>query len=887
MTTIGYATLQIIPSLKGVSDSINKQLESMPGMGTAAGRQLGSNIAAGVGASNPGKKIGKDLEAGVADGAEGAAGQVKTRLSERLGSEVGSVVGKGIGAGLKLGIAGGAALATAAVAGIGYTLKKGFDRLEAIDNAAFTLKALGRSADEVKNIMQNATDAVKGTAFSLADAAQTAGTAVAAGIKPGQELTKYLSTIADTAAVTHRPLNEMGALFNKVQTTNKAYLEDIQQLPQLPVFQWLHEATGRSIDDLAKMASKGEIDAATFESAINTHIGGAATTMGQTFEGAVQNLETSVARLGANFITSALGGDPNGDTLAGPADAVGKLTEKFDQIGQWVKAHSAEIHGFFIDVKNVAVEVAGAVKDISTWLVDNKGAAEALAGVFVAWKVASAIDGVIGKLQGMGGLLRTQLPEDATSGATGISKALSLIVIPEIAKELNEQLQKFLADNAPTLSRLNNTNTPDQLGKNFRDFVDGSHDDTGTGLPTPQAKAPAGTRESDGLPKTVNGLPAVQASAPAGTRESDGVPIWIIPPGRALGGQVTGPGTGVSDSILARISNGEFIVNADATRKNMPLLEIINSGKIPGYATGGAVGPDVSAAEKLVGTPYSQGNRFDCSGTVARIINSATGSSGGLMTTKTASAWLSAHGFVEGLGGPGQISVGWYDRGPNPNDGHMAMTLSDGRNAESGGSHGNFLIGGGVGANSPQFDHHMFLPAALGQDAATPAVAGEGDASTAASSPTGGGAGLPGSFSGLAGFGLNGLGAGIGTTSSGRDLSVFGNAAGVAVSGQVSSALGVLGVSDTPGFLKAASMLFKVGGSSPLSFGQGAAGASPLSATSSAKGTTLPDEAHGLRAGQAPGPQTVYNIRTATVEDAFLQADRKTKERAASIVSAY
>jgi TP901 family phage tail tape measure protein len=45
------------------------------------------------------------------------------------------------------------------------------------------------------------------------------------------------------------------------------------------------------------------------------------------------------------------------------------------------------------------------------------------------------------------------------------------------------------------------------------------------------------------------------------------------------GGFVSGPGTGTSDSIIARVSNGEFVVNADATSQHRALLEAINSGQ--------------------------------------------------------------------------------------------------------------------------------------------------------------------------------------------------------------------------------------------------------------------------------------------------------------------
>lgn len=46
----------------------------------------------------------------------------------------------------------------------------------------------------------------------------------------------------------------------------------------------------------------------------------------------------------------------------------------------------------------------------------------------------------------------------------------------------------------------------------------------------------------------------------------------------AEGGLIRGPGTGRSDDVLIRASNGEFVVQADATAKNRSLLEAINQG---------------------------------------------------------------------------------------------------------------------------------------------------------------------------------------------------------------------------------------------------------------------------------------------------------------------
>jgi len=59
----------------------------------------------------------------------------------------------------------------------------------------------------------------------------------------------------------------------------------------------------------------------------------------------------------------------------------------------------------------------------------------------------------------------------------------------------------------------------------------------------------------------------------------------------AGGGQVFGAGTGTSDSIDARLSNKEYVVNAADTERNLGLLNAINYGhlKVPGFAAGGQV----------------------------------------------------------------------------------------------------------------------------------------------------------------------------------------------------------------------------------------------------------------------------------------------------------
>lgn len=61
-------------------------------------------------------------------------------------------------------------------------------------------------------------------------------------------------------------------------------------------------------------------------------------------------------------------------------------------------------------------------------------------------------------------------------------------------------------------------------------------------------------------------------------------------PGVAMGGLIRGPGTSISDSILARLSNGEYVIKAAAVSHYGPaLLSQLNAMRLPKFAEGGLV----------------------------------------------------------------------------------------------------------------------------------------------------------------------------------------------------------------------------------------------------------------------------------------------------------
>jgi hypothetical protein len=68
-----------------------------------------------------------------------------------------------------------------------------------------------------------------------------------------------------------------------------------------------------------------------------------------------------------------------------------------------------------------------------------------------------------------------------------------------------------------------------------------------------------------------------------------------VPQKRAGGGIIFGPGGEREDRVPVLASPGEFFINAASTRKYRPLIEAINSDRLPRFASGGLVAPNVAA----------------------------------------------------------------------------------------------------------------------------------------------------------------------------------------------------------------------------------------------------------------------------------------------------
>lgn len=298
---------------------------------------------------------------GMSRGIESELAGVGGKAGDKAGKGFMGGLGKAAGTAAK--IAGGAAaLVGGAIAGV--ALKGGFDRALNIEAAQAKLSGLGHDAQSVTKIMDNASAAVKGTAFGMGDAAGAAASMVAAGIKPGQDLQKTLTLVGDAASIAGTDFNSMSAIFGKVAASNKLQGDTIAQLHDagIPALQLVAKEMGVTAEEASAMASKGEVDFATFQRAMQEGMGGAALKSGETFSGAMANTKAALGRIGETVLTPFLGAMTDGANGIIPVfDSINEsLKPVMESFGEWLSGIDFEAaFAGLADIFGQIGEVAG------------------------------------------------------------------------------------------------------------------------------------------------------------------------------------------------------------------------------------------------------------------------------------------------------------------------------------------------------------------------------------------------------------------------------------------------------------------------------------------------------------------------------------------------
>jgi len=488
------------------------------------GARIGQVIGKGAVVGLRGRQIGAEFGQSFASGAGSVGlGRVIAGWRSELGnrsamSSIGMVAGKALSSGLTAG-------AGLAIAGIGLSLTKGFDRLVALDTAKNKLESLNKAASkfgkpmvDVKQAVQDVTDVVSGTPFSLDEAFGTAVGAIGAGVK---DVKGYMTTVADAAAIGGTSMAEMGDVFQDIVNKGNVTGEALARLDtRFPATSWIKASVTASGQDFDALLAKGEITMAMLQQSINDNAAGMAQGLGNTLQGAIMNMQTAVARVGANFLTALFGGQ-SGDPAQGMKESINTITAKLNELGAWINANKEQIRGFFTSAADAARGLVGVLGNILAFLKEHPGAIQAVVVAFVAWQGITGIATVATAVMGL----------NAALGATAGLASAALAPLAAIAAII----AGGAIGGASLNNAINSVGQQSEAGKNMLNQA------TAPGMGVPGASR-------DPIFQPTPAAPAV--------------PRYRGKPGRAAGGGITGPGGPKSDMIPAMLSDGEHVFTA-------------------------------------------------------------------------------------------------------------------------------------------------------------------------------------------------------------------------------------------------------------------------------------------------------------------------------------
>lgn len=194
----------------------------------------------------------------------------------------------------------------AGTAAAGLTAKLGFDRLVGLDSAKAKLEGLGYSTKEVGSITDQVAKAIEGGMTTMAEGTDVAAGALAAGVKEGKDLEKYIKLVGDAAVGSNRPVSEMAMIFNRVQGQGKLMTQELNMVEEgMPGFSnAMAKHLGVSYDEFRNMVTNGEVTAKDFLTTMDDFAGGMANAYSKSWRGMVQNSKAYIGKIGEAFLSS-------------------------------------------------------------------------------------------------------------------------------------------------------------------------------------------------------------------------------------------------------------------------------------------------------------------------------------------------------------------------------------------------------------------------------------------------------------------------------------------------------------------------------------------------------------------------------------------------------
>lgn len=182
----------------------------------------------------------------------------------------------------------------------GVVANLGWGRLVALDGAKAKLEGLGYSVKDVGRITEQVTRAVEGGMTTMAEGTDIAAGGLAAGVKEGKELEKYIKLVGDAAVGSGRPVSDMAQIFNKIQGGGKLMTQELNQVElAMPGFAGsMAKSLNVSQDTFREMVTDGKISSDMFLDNMDSFAGGMAEAYSKSWSGMVKNTFAYVGMIG-------------------------------------------------------------------------------------------------------------------------------------------------------------------------------------------------------------------------------------------------------------------------------------------------------------------------------------------------------------------------------------------------------------------------------------------------------------------------------------------------------------------------------------------------------------------------------------------------------------
>ena len=244
-----------------------------------------------------------------------------------------------------------------------------------LENANFQLQGLLKNEEAVAAVMQNVSDAVDGTAYSLDAAAKVASQLAASGMKAGDEMFSALRGVAGVAAMTNSSYEDIGRIFTQVAGQGRLMGDQLLQLSVRGMnaaatlanyLTKVGDGTEYTEAQIRDLVSKGQISFDIFAAAMDDAFGEHAKAANSTFEGALSNIKSALGRIGADFIKPLIAQNgPFVNLFNAIRKKVNQIHEITKPIAEWTTKTIGnmvnKLAGFLekLDIKNPFAKVNG------------------------------------------------------------------------------------------------------------------------------------------------------------------------------------------------------------------------------------------------------------------------------------------------------------------------------------------------------------------------------------------------------------------------------------------------------------------------------------------------------------------------------------------------